>query len=441
MMNNKTTKLAAIGLLVIFGLSALNALFYSIGYAFSFKTGTYIISGDYMADFFKIALSYPKLRDLVQSGQVTFPSILAPLLNVYYKFVAYHGVDGLSSGQLTHFHLPPFTTGLILISISAFVYFGFICTTLIVIFSMIGLLIYVLRLSSLKKLDSFLLFVAIVISYPFIFLLQRGNFVGFYAFIFTVIAVMALKQGSQRVSVILMSIAINIRPNLSVFVPLFYFMPYANFKRPLVVVGLAVVIFLGSAFLVNQSYSDYTLVHFLAGLDIYKEMYIVGDWGFGYNTSIYNLLKLMCKILNIKMAIDKVLLLLSFIGFLLWVYAFKLYYAGVIQRSGILFLLATISMLFTPVFADYHLLIFALPLIFALEEEKTASNFRQYPWSIGGMIVIACCIMLSPLNYVSYDGLYIVAMLKILTVLAVSYILISQKYDGLVSKKSALNNS
>ena len=434
-MKNKTTKLAVLGLILIFGLSAVNALFYSIGYAFSFKTGTYIISGDYMADLFKIALSYPKLRDLVQSGQVTFPPFLAPLLNVYYKYVAYHGVDGLASGQLTHFHLPPVTTGLILMSIGAFVTFGFISTTLALIFSLIGLLVFALSLSSLTKLDRFLILVAIVTSYPFIFLLQRGNFVGFYAFIFTVIAVMGLRNGAQKTSVLLMSIAVNIRPNLAVFIPLFYFMPYRNFKRPLAVTVLAILICIGSAYFVNRSYADYTLGNFLLGLNIYKEMYVIGDWGFGYSTSIYTLFKLICKLINIKTETNLALPILSMVGLLLSTHAYKLYYDGVIQRSGILFLLTTISMLFTPVFADYHLLMFALPAMFALEEEKDARNFGGYSWSLSAITFITCCVLLSPLNYINYDGLYVASMLKIPVVLFLSIILTFQKYDPAIRDK------
>jgi hypothetical protein len=134
MPKSKTTKLIIGGILIIFCLSAINALFYSIGYAFSFKTGTYIVTGDYMADLFKIALSYPKMRGLIQSGAVTFPTALAPLLEVYYKYVAYHGVEGLATGQLTHFHLPPLTTFFVLLLIDAFMLIGFIFPTLILLF-------------------------------------------------------------------------------------------------------------------------------------------------------------------------------------------------------------------------------------------------------------------------------------------------------------------
>jgi hypothetical protein len=427
MIKNNTTKLALIGIIIIFIFSAINALFYSIGYAFSFKTGTYIITGDYLADLFKIALSYPKLRGLVESGQVTFPPFLAPLLNVYYKYVAYHGVDGLSVGQLTHFHLPPLTTGFTLLSISAFAYFGFIYTPLLLVMSVIGLLFYATTKICARRLDGFLLFGAVIISYPFIFFLQRGNFLAFYAFIFTVIAVIGLARNIQVMPVVLMAIAVNIRPNLAVFVPLFYFLPNRNLARPLAVLFLVLFIFIGSAYLVNQSYPDYTLENFLRGLQIYKEMYVIGDWGFGYSISLYTLLKLISKLFTATADFNLIILILGIGGVISLTYVYTLYGLRLIQKESLLFLLAAISMLFTPVFADYHLLIFALPAMFAVAKVADNDNKQEYVWNGNGVMFVACCIMLSPLNYIGYEGLYAAAMLKIPLVLVISYILVNRK--------------
>jgi hypothetical protein len=428
MMKNNTTKLALIGIIIIFLFSAINALFYSIGYAFSFKTGTYIITGDYLADLFKIALSYPKLRGLVESGQVTFPPFLAPLLNVYYKYVAYHGVDGLSAGQLTHFHLPPLTTGFILLSISAFAFFGFIYTPILLVISVIGLLFYATTKICSRRLDGLLLFGAVIISYPFIFFLQRGNFLAFYAFIFTTIAVIGLARNIQVTPVVLMAIAVNIRPNLAVFVPLFYFLPNRNLVRPLAVLCFALFIFIGSAYLVNRSYPEYTLENFLKGLEIYKEMYVIGDWGFGYSISFYTLLKLISKLFTITVDFNLTIFVLGIGGLISMAYVYTLYGFRLIQKESLLFLLATISMLFTPVFADYHLLVFALPAMFAIAKVADDNNKHEYVWNSNGMMFVACCIMLSPANYIGYEGLYAAAMLKIPLVLVVSYILVNKKH-------------
>jgi len=428
MIKNNTTKLALIGIIIIFIFSAINALFYSIGYAFSFKTGTYIIAGDYLADLFKIALSYPKLRDLVESGQVTFPPFLAPLLNVYYKYVAYHGVDGLSVGQLTHFHLPPLTTGFILLSISAFASFGFIYTPLLLVMSVICLLFYATTRICSRRLDGLLLFGAVIISYPFIFFLQRGNFLAFYAFIFTAIAVIGLARNIQVTPVVLMAIAVNIRPNLAVFIPLFYFLPNRNIVRPLAVLCFALFVFIGSAYLVNQSYPEYTQAHFLKGLEIYKEMYVVGDWGFGYSISLYTLIKLISKLFSIKPDFNLTIFVLGICGVMSMAYVYTLYGFRLIQKESLLFLLAAISMLFTPVFADYHLLIFALPAMFAVAEVTDNNNKKEYVWTSNGMMFVACCIMLSPFNYIGYEGLYAAAMLKIPLVLVMSYILVNKKF-------------
>jgi hypothetical protein len=96
-------------------------------------------------------------------------------------------------------------------------------------------------------------------------------------------------------------------------------------------------------------------------------------------------------------------------------------------------MLASISMLFTPVFADYHLLIFALPALFALKEEQHSTNLRSHPFSIGGMTFIASCIMLSPLNYISYSGLYITSLLKIPVALVMMYFLMSRNPSELLN--------
>ena len=432
MPKSKTTKLIIGGILIIFCLSAINALFYSIGYAFSFKTGTYIVTGDYMADLFKIALSYPKMRDLIQSGAVTFPTALAPLLEVYYKYVAYHGVEGLATGQLTHFHLPPLTTFFVLLLIDAFVLMGFIFPTLILLFLTFFLTIWVLKLSTLKTLDRYLLFVAIIFSYPFIFFLQRGNFIGFFSFIFTAFAVVGLSRGAIISSIILMAVAVNIRPNLLVFLPLFYFWPYRALSRPFALMILATVIFFIAEYFTNQSYQDYTLSHFLQGLEIYKVMYIIGDWGFGYNTSVYSLFKFAFKILDIRVSLERTLVIISIISAITMLFIIKMFNEGTMTKSAFVFLLTFVSLLGTPVLADYHLLIFVLPGIFALEECENSRNFENYPISLSGMTFITCCVMLCPLNYISYHGLYVLTLLKIPIALAMSILLVRHRDENVM---------
>jgi hypothetical protein len=125
---NSNTDLIIVGFSIIFILSAINAIFYSIGYAISIKVGTYIYTGDYMADLYKITLSYPKARELMESGSLTFPNILSPLLSIYLKYT-YLGKEGLGIDQLTHFHLPPLTTALVFLLLNGFSVLGILGTT------------------------------------------------------------------------------------------------------------------------------------------------------------------------------------------------------------------------------------------------------------------------------------------------------------------------
>jgi hypothetical protein len=155
-------------------------------------------------------------------------------------------------------------------------------------------------------------------------------------------------------------------------------------------------------------------------------MYVIGDWGFGYSISLYTLFKLISKLFTITADFNLIILILGIGGVISLIYVYTLYGFRLIQKESLLFLLSAISMLFTPVFADYHLLIFALPALFAVAKVADNDNKQEYVWSSNGMMFVACCIMLSPLNYIGYEGLYAAAMLKIPLVLVVSYTLVNK---------------
>jgi hypothetical protein len=266
----------------------------------------------------------------------------------------------------------------------------------------------------------------IIISYPFIFCLQRGNFFAFYAFIMATIAIVGLKHKFKISSAVLMAMAINIRPNLAVFIPLFYFWTGRDIKSPFSVIVLSGAFFGASAYMVNQSYPSYTLSNFVSGLETYKMMFIIGDWGFGYSISIYTLAKLAAKLFNISFESELMLKYIYGACLLMFGYTMRLFCTLKIQESGLVFILATISMLATPVFADYHLLIFVLPAMLALEEDETQQNVGSELITLNRLTFVACCVMLSPLNYVNFHGLYVASLLKIPVVLITSFILIWQ---------------
>jgi hypothetical protein len=409
------------GISIIFILTAINAIFYSIGYAFSFKTGTYIMRGDYLADLYKISLSYPIARELFESGNLVFPNILSPLLDVYYKYT-YQGIEGLSSNQLTHFHLPPLTTAFIFLQIIAFSVMGFLGATTLLLIATFSSIILVSKLA-IKK-DAYLFSLLIFISYPFIFLLQRGNFIAFFSFVLILLAVITLKKGGVFVPIVLIAIAVNFRPNLIVYASLLYFWPCRSIARPVLTVILALIIFTIALFFDNYIYPNYTLDNFIKGVKIYNLLYVSGDSGFGYSSSLFTLFKFIFKLISIEFVASyainfQIAFTMTGLVYFAWLYAQEK-----IGEIVFVFLLTAISMLGTPIFADYHLLLFIIPAILVLwnRNEKDRNNKCQI--KINNIIFITCCFMLSPLNYLNFEGLYVFSLLKTLTVFSVMIYLI-----------------
>jgi len=420
------TDLIIAGFLIIFILTAINAIFYSIGYAFSIKVGTYIYTGDYLADLYKVTLSYPKARGLIESGGLTFPDILSPLLNVYYKYT-YLGKEGLSIDQLTHFHLPPLTTALVFLLLNGFSIFGFIGTTLALLAATFGLIIFSSKLAIENKIDAYLFSMLIFISYPFIFLIQRGNFFAFFSFVFILFAILGLKKGKVLLPILLIALAINIRPNLVIYVTLLYFWPTRSFSRPVIAIVISLLIFITTLALDTHIYPDYTLYNFQRGLEIYNTLFVTGDWGFGYSSSLFTLSKFLTKILGIKLitiyAINFQIVFTTLTG----IYIFWLYFKKSVCSTSFVFLITALSMLGTPIFADYHLLLFTIPAILVLMDQANKDGQNEQKTKINSIIFFTCCLMLSPLNYINYDGLYVFNLIKTLTAIFVGVYIIRKK--------------
>jgi hypothetical protein len=426
-LKRQNTNLIILGLKIVFLLTALNAIFYSIAYAFSFKTGTYLIKGDYLADVLKLSLSYPQLRDPIESGDLIFSGFLAPLLAVYYKYT-YLGLEGLSINELTHFHLPPLTTASIFFLIDAFKKIGFIPTILLLALSTLVALILAVKSTLNDKIDGYLLIVLILISYPFIFFLQRGNFFSFFSFVFILFAIIELKKERIWLAILLIALAINIRPNLILYVVFLYFWPSRSIIRPIIALVLASIIFLILLFFDNYVYPDYTLGNFLKGLEIYNNLYVSGDRGFGYSSSLLTLIKFTCKLIGLEFVANYAVKLQLAFTMVIFFYTSWVYSKKRIGDTSFLFLITALSMLGTPVFADYHLLLFIIPIFFVLKnQEADYLHLNALQKKINRIIFITCCLMLSPLNYINYEGLYALTLIKTLAAIKVTVFLLRQK--------------
>jgi hypothetical protein len=84
-------------------------------------------------------------------------------------------------------------------------------------------------------------------------------------------------------------------------------------------------------------------------------------------------------------------------------------------------------MLGTPIFADYHLLLFTIPAILVLMDQANKDGQNEQKTKINSIIFFTCCLMLSPLNYINYDGLYVFNLIKTLTAIFVGVYIIRKK--------------
>jgi hypothetical protein len=226
---------------------------------------------------------------------------------------------------------------------------------------------------------------------------------------------------------LLIALAANIRPSLIIYAALLCFWPTRSITRPILVAIISLLIFIVALVFDGHIYPDYTLDNFLKGLEIYNALFVTGDWGFSYSTSIFTLLKFIFKLLGLKFvaayAINFQILCTALCGiYFSWLYLKKL-----IGDTSFVFLITTLSMLGTPIFADYHLLLFALPAILVLMNQAGKDRLNIQQRKINNTIFFACCLMLSPLNYFNYDGLYVFNLLKTLIAIGVTIYLVRQK--------------
>ena len=209
-----------------------------------------------------------------------------------------------------------------------------------------------------------------------------------------------------------MSIAINIRPNLLVFVPFFFLLS----KEPIKYI-FSLGVFCGALFSIsisicNYIYHDYTLLNFLEGLKIYEKIYVTGDVGWGFNTSLFNVIKFLSKFFGISFRASLVNIIVSALMLMMISYAIYIFKKKRMYPFEFLYILASITMLGTPVFADYHLLIFISPIFFLVSTHGASFRFELSKDSLVPLIFIISCLMLSPLNYYEFQGFYVASAIK-----------------------------
>jgi len=210
---------------------------------------------------------------------------------------------------------------------------------------------------------SFFLLISLA-SFPAIYMFQRGHFSSAYTVQFLITSFLYFLKYKQLKfkHFLFIAIALNFRPNYLFLLPIF--INYKTIRYSLVELSKHLLMFISvgtiSFLSVRSVYKNYTIENILLALDRYKEWHL--RQGDGFESSLYRVFQQMFDpfnsypylIYNFFLVAALTIIILSFFKQI----EYKMY-----------FLLYSIF-LWSP-FADYHLLILTIPIIYHLVHEDS----------------------------------------------------------------------
>jgi hypothetical protein len=411
---------------------------------------------DRFADLIKVSFSYRSFVSGISPETVrSWPEIYKR----YYVSPQYRGVDALAQGTLvTHFHQPPLTTLHFLGSATFISHTQSILLTILLYFGvyLAAVECALMAIPAPRRTVGVLLAIWTIalVSYPALLIFTRGNYQSGVTslFIAAFMLCLFLRNRPEPLALLALAIAMNFRPNAILFalaIPLV--VGFKQSVKPIIYLGtLASGVFAASYFAVNSLYPDYTMSTFLQGLNVYKKLYALGKFGDYGNASLWGLVKNFGRISadlqhSMALIVPSVAVLLVVLlwraprlrhwtitaplASLLLYFQFvavtgnnkhypqaftvlALYLAANVgwtlwrcrPQTRILiapFVLTACYCLLCPVFAEYHLLVFLVPVILLyFNQQEWADNPR-----IMAAVAMASILMLAPKNYIYAGGL------------------------------------
>lgn len=237
--------------------------------------------------------------------------------------------------------------------------------------------IKVLACENLNRLENFQnIFIMTFLSYPLLFLMDRGNF-DMIIFIFFAGFIFALQKEKYQLAAILLGLTNAMKPFSVLF--LFLFLFKKRYREFLLSIGVTFLFVMGGFLLFKGSFFE-QITSFLKGIIWFKNSYgyeMRYNFGMGSGSSLFMALKLFfCKlsakpIISIYL-LDKIYSLLSlFISFITLFFAWK---EKVFWKQ---ITLLTCNMLLLPYYMeDYKLIFLFVPIwLFIMNNEKSKTDF------------------------------------------------------------------
>ena len=353
---------------------------------FSMTNGTIFFKNDLFADGLKVLYSYDHIFDNQQYENLNSAySVMdddGMLLDNPYSEVVSKRTNGIY-----HSHLPPMPS--LLFHITAylikifniahpwFIFINFVLYFLLVFKN------YTFCKVNFNNTVSTLFLTLSLLSYPVIYLYQRGNFSSGYSTQLLIAAYLFFMKYKKLkfIHFLIIAIALNFRPNYLFLLPIFILDDgFINSIKLLIKHFLSFLTVGYLSFLsVNYMYKDYTFENILFAINRYREWHL--RRGDGFDNSLYRVFQQMVDPFNAYpyliyyFFIAVSLILISFY-FLIKV-EYKMY-----------FLLFSVF-LWSPV-SDYHLLILLIPIIFHLV------NYKKYKYNTILLILYLAILLPKP---------------------------------------------
>ena len=369
--------LLALTLLISTGLHAyFNTFMLSLGAGSPAWTSPFF-SGDQFGDFIKLGLAYVKAGG--QPIHETSVTQYKPMLSDYLTSNPYSGDQALAESALTYFHLPPLYQIIAKLSGLAMTRFDPVLLYLTIVLLLVGWVLILTRTTLGEGKLWVLLSIIVVISYPSLFAIQRGNITAYLSslLIMTSVAIAALNQSRWLYSAMVLALAVSIRPNyilLACYIPIVILQNLTLRKRlhaTLISIAFSILTYVFLMLTASWIVPGYSHETFRRAYSYYVQAYEFGSAGINFCSSPF---RLIAYVMQEQYQLDSStflnLLKMSMIvaGALVTAWGFWLGYTKNARPSKSLFIALLGSVISTPIFTDYHLLIFFAPILLSCLE-------------------------------------------------------------------------
>ncbi len=361
-----------------------NVLATMLGAGFPYSTFVFTPDDRY-GDFFKLTFSYP--------GAPVHPS--PAHWGMGDLFAAFEAQKVAAAGTPhNHFHLPPLATLLALLWRLVMQWVDPVLLFLGLLSAGLAALFYtVVHLAPSGRSAPAFGTIAIL-CYPALLLVDRGHFFSLITGTLLIAATLRVLRDDKADfwSILMFAIALNFRPNAGI-IPLALFLcrRALGVRDMLVLCATVFGLFGASLVAAHQLYPAYDLAAFRAGLRDYAGLYIVNDFGQAYGSSLFGGLRAVFGYGPLTYSLP------IFVAAALFAATIIGSWRGLLRVPEVLYLVLATYALGSQAFADYHLLVFIIPLMLVARER---ANGDWSDWAI----LIACSFVLAPKNYIFHPS-------------------------------------